>query len=265
MAFYVPKEFDERTEIVYPEKPPKLATPLPPERHDPVKLLFRRILDDSFHVACQVGPDGLPTEQAEEAMSFIETKTDWTAIPLAERLRRWGCPAPPAELRREHYLSFDFCARALDLDPEQVRRDGLPKPVCIAHPHDLGTRPRNCAHVAGIEGIIRARAEAQARHQAKLERARKLYGERACPECGSAFLAMNATMRFCGKRCRERARIQRQNAPGCCAESVDDSHVTAQPEYAPAGKETPFQGYLAFCAAVEVEPMTQPQWKVLGY
>ena len=91
-----------------------LQTQARSERPNPTLLFARKSIDLAFHAA-RVTRGGEPTEAAREAVDWIQAHTDWT-----------GKPIPPLELRRQFYGSFEWCCVLLNIDPDHVRRFGLP-------------------------------------------------------------------------------------------------------------------------------------------
>ncbi|MGB8782720.1 MAG: hypothetical protein WCD02_06360 [Terriglobales bacterium] len=81
----------------------------------PVLLLCRRLIELSFHDACQVR-QGRPTALALESWEWLTARTDWTL---------YGTAAPPPELRAGNFLSFENCCRWLGENPARVREQGL--------------------------------------------------------------------------------------------------------------------------------------------
>jgi hypothetical protein len=81
----------------------------------PTQLFCRRLIESGFHDALQTR-SGRPTSIALDAYEWLSAQTDWT---------RYGIAAPPPELRREHYCSFEWAVSWLGEDPEKVRRQGL--------------------------------------------------------------------------------------------------------------------------------------------
>lgn len=63
---------------------------------------------------------------AANALRWLRARSNWTKVPLAKRLAKWGTPGPPSDVRSEYVLSFSWCCQVLDLDEEQVRQHGLP-------------------------------------------------------------------------------------------------------------------------------------------
>ena len=112
----------------------------PVPRHERPLLagLAAEMIAQSFHVA-QRGDTGAqnferltPAERrysrlaSAHALRWIRARTNWTRIPLEKRLRAWGSPAPPREVRDEYAGSFDWCCELLNLDPDGTRRNGCP-------------------------------------------------------------------------------------------------------------------------------------------
>ena len=61
-----------------------------------------------------------------DALRFIRARTDWSRVDLEKRLRVWGSPAPPFEVRSEFICSFEWACSVLGLNPDEVRRHGPP-------------------------------------------------------------------------------------------------------------------------------------------
>lgn len=97
----------------------------PDPRALPALLFARRLVESAFADACQTR-NGQPTECAQDAIRWLEARTDWT-------LRR-EMPIPPADIRREFYASFEWACRLLQEHPDHVREHGLPAPICRAAP-----------------------------------------------------------------------------------------------------------------------------------
>jgi hypothetical protein len=96
---------------------------------NPLLLLARRAIEEAFEAARKF-QDGEPTEDAVDALRWIEDRLDWT------RLRRSDgtVPIPPRHLHVDFVLSFDWCCRLLELDPAKIRENGLPRsPRYIEH------------------------------------------------------------------------------------------------------------------------------------
>jgi hypothetical protein len=93
-----------------------------PGRNRPLPILWlvREMIHQGFRDAIRTC-DGRPTEDAELALAWITERSNWTRIPLKERLRRWRSPVPPLEMRREYPLTFEWCCQLLGEDPDQVR------------------------------------------------------------------------------------------------------------------------------------------------
>jgi len=92
-------------------------------RAQPVLLMLRLTIELALRDALRVR-DGMPTEEALDAVTWIQARTDWT--------RRRG-PIPPAELRGENVFSFEWCCSLLNLDAEQTRQHGLLRLSGLAH------------------------------------------------------------------------------------------------------------------------------------
>ncbi len=109
----------------------------------PVVMLYRRQIDWAFHDA-QLRRNGELTPLAQEALDWISARTDWTRIPIEKRMKAWGAPAPPPEIRSELYDSFDFACSVIGEDPDVVRTNGLSvaKPWLRGHRNGRPMRPR---------------------------------------------------------------------------------------------------------------------------
>ncbi len=119
---------------------------------NPLLLLCRLMVEKAFRCACQTH-DGMPTEDARDAVEWLTVRLDWT--------RDHG-PIPPPPLRVEYWLSYEYCCAALGLDPDETRRQGLPRDVATLDPSKRRqrTRPRNDhgrnsrPHVAGLPAVL---------------------------------------------------------------------------------------------------------------
>lgn len=148
--------------------PRNFQSPQGRERPLPVLWLAREMVHQAFRDAIKMC-DGRPTADAQFALGWITTHSNWTRIPLKDRMRRWGQPAPPLELRDEYALTFEWCCQVLNEDPDHVRAHGLPRPVCrdkVASTHRWNrARVRRSskrggrAHIAGIPMVIQIRTE----------------------------------------------------------------------------------------------------------
>ena len=134
---------------------------------NPLLLLCRLMIERAFRSACYTH-DGVPTQDACDAVEWITSRLDWTGTGSV----------PPEDIRTEFYMSFEYCCRWLDLDPDQIRRSGLPRDVATLDPGNrrrMHTRPRNDhgrnsrPHVAGLAAVYGCWARASARHPAKID------------------------------------------------------------------------------------------------
>ena len=116
-----------------PEIPlPKNLQSVPGREHPlPILWLAREMIHQGFRDTIRMR-NGRPTEDAQLALAWLTERSNWTRIPLENRMRRWGQPAPPPELRREFALTFEWCCELLNENPDHVRAHGLPRPVCRA-------------------------------------------------------------------------------------------------------------------------------------
>ena len=129
---------------------------------NPLLLLCHEMIQKAFRCACATR-DGVPTADALDSVDWLTCDLDWTHT---------KGPIPPPLLREEFYLSFQHCCQGLSLDPDQVRREGLPRDVAILvnDKHKLRTRVRvdhghNCrAHVAGLGAVYESWEAAAKRH-----------------------------------------------------------------------------------------------------
>jgi hypothetical protein len=115
-----------------PTLPAKLQSLPGRVRPNATLFLCRWMIEQAFRSACVVDHDGMPSEIATEAVEWIEARLDWTRTATAL--------IPPEDLRQEFVLSFEWCCRWLDLNPDVVRQQGLP-PSC-ATLHTTGKRLR---------------------------------------------------------------------------------------------------------------------------
>jgi hypothetical protein len=138
---------------------------LPGRQHpNPLLWLCREMIWQGFHDACQVDDSGAPTTRACESVVWIEQCLDWTTTKTI----------PPEDMREEYILSFEFCCSYLNLDPDRVRREGLPREVASVLTRGSKrwrTRPRvargghnSRSHVAGLAHVYRIWAAAAERH-----------------------------------------------------------------------------------------------------
>ena len=63
--------------------------------------------------------------EAAHALRWLRARTDWTRLPLAVRMERWGAPVPSPEARAQFVLSADWCLQVLGW-PRSVLTNGLP-------------------------------------------------------------------------------------------------------------------------------------------
>jgi len=94
-------------------------------RANPLLLMARLCLESAFRDCLKLESDGRPSEDAVNAMTWIRDDLDWTAVPLQRRIEAWGAPAPPPHIREEFCFSFQFCCRVLELDPQEIRNNGI--------------------------------------------------------------------------------------------------------------------------------------------
>lgn len=126
------------------------------------------MIEKAFRCAC-VTHHGVPTEDAQDAVEWITCHLDWT--------HDHGSSIPPAPLRAEFIMSYEYCCAALGLDADETRRCGLPRDVATLAPSKrrLRTRPRvdrgrNArAHVAGLTAVYACWERAAERHAAEID------------------------------------------------------------------------------------------------
>ena len=124
-------------------------------RANPVLLLLRLCIESAFVDALRTR-DGVPTPEAIEAAAWIEARTDWT--------RRPG-PIPPPALREQNVLSYEWCCAALDLDPEQIRQNGLARLSGLAH--------NSKQWLPGLHAVREHWARAKEEHEAHIAQAQQ--------------------------------------------------------------------------------------------
>jgi hypothetical protein len=130
------------------------------------ELLFpRRLIVTAFEEAKRTR-NGRPTEEAREALAWIQERTDWTLIPLERRMKEWGAPCPPPEVWCELYGSFEWACNQLGEDPEEVRRNGMPYTKGYAW----------CGGTGGVAQILAVWEEARVKFEAaRLERQMSIF------------------------------------------------------------------------------------------
>lgn len=88
---------------------------------NPILRFCRALVENAFADARRVRRDGngrrVPTLESLEAVMWITSRTDWTAMHKI----------PPAEIRAEYWGSFEWCCQWLGADPDEVRARGLPQ------------------------------------------------------------------------------------------------------------------------------------------
>jgi len=104
-------------------------------------LLMTRMIQKAFEAALETNYRGEPTQDALDAVEYIESRTDWTLTRGA---------IPPEELRKEFALSFEFCCRWLGYSPQEIRERGLPR----AHGNrETGSTFDDSRHVPGLDFV----------------------------------------------------------------------------------------------------------------
>ncbi|HTR24431.1 MAG TPA: hypothetical protein VMI10_10635 [Terriglobales bacterium] len=96
------------------------------------------MIAQSFHTAQRgdvalqnfdrIGPGGRRNSRlaAAHAIRWLRARTNWTHIPIERRLRAWGAPAPPREVRDEYPLTFSWCCEILNINEDKTRENGAP-------------------------------------------------------------------------------------------------------------------------------------------
>jgi hypothetical protein len=135
-----------------PTLPRTLRTIPTRERVHAPLLLLRRLVETALADATRTS-HGQPTAEALLAREWLEADCDWTRKAVV----------PPLALRQEGFPgSFSWCCRWLEVDPAEVRQNGLPFPVCSASARNwrrLRRRRVNgrngMRYVAGLPDIYR--------------------------------------------------------------------------------------------------------------
>jgi hypothetical protein len=140
----------------------------------PVLLLARRAVEEAMEDARKF-QNGEPTEDAVDAILWIEATTDWTRMKRADG----HVPIPPRECQAEFPGTFDWCCRLLGLAPEVVRQVGLPTTSF--------TRSNGNPTAGGLAAIYECWAEQRSAWLAKQENrpALEVPLPSACCHCGN--------------------------------------------------------------------------------
>lgn len=108
---------------------PKLQSLPGKPRPNATLFLCRWMIEQAFRSVCDA--NGSPSEVAQEAYDWLTCDLDWTHYGIV----------PPEDLRQEYVLSFQWCCQWLNLNPDTVRRHGLPLGVVL-----VGTNSRKHVH-----------------------------------------------------------------------------------------------------------------------
>lgn len=90
----------------------------------PALIYPRKLIELAFADARQI-KEGRPTSQALDAVDWIMARTDWAKLGIDQRMEVWRQPAPPEDIRKEFFGTFDWCCQWLGEDPAHVRNSGL--------------------------------------------------------------------------------------------------------------------------------------------